>query len=371
MVGALSTAICYEAENSYILLMNLTRRTFLQTTGAAGLLAASPLGVAAGSQSAGLASAATSDGLWAVVSPGRAWSICENAHYAYHEASMIRHSGAVCSTHVRCTPAFASQVQAGNLINFVEIDGWAVTSSEAEKRGLDFLKNAIDQKKAREQLLMHHLGKLRKKVESFDQNRTDAYDYVRFPGKNWKILDAGRRSEIEPSLHEEFEAADLAWFRCSEALASALQGWVGSGSPEPDIDRTTAFHMLPEERSERLLNDKPFRIAFGGADRQNLDKKTKSTGYIVFDSHTRWVWGAGSTKEDALEAARSALPYSGDLDVLKASPTLVAQVSSNGYEIPSFWQRRGRLARHESEFSRDNTPIRIRRRRLRDGFLFT
>lgn len=222
--------------------MIFTRRSFLQTTGAVGLLAASPLSIAAGSQSAGLATAATSDDLWAVVSPSRAWSICENAHYAYHEASMIRHSGAVCSTHMRCTPAFAQQVQVGNLTNFVEID-----------RGPS-----------------HQMKQ-----------------------KNRTILGAGERAEVVASLDEGNVEDSLAWFRCSKVLSATPQDWLGTSAPEPEIVRITSYHMLPSEYYDHLHENIGFRTVFAYADRIEKKLNAKSNGYVAYEPQTRWLWGAG------------------------------------------------------------------------------
>ncbi len=117
----------------------------------------------------GVVEASAAGPLFAVVSPGKAWAVCGSYHEAFHHASMIRHSAAVCTSHVRCTPAFAEQVRSGSLKSFIEIDGWAVTSNEAEARGLEFLRDAMDRARARSQLISHYRRISVQRVDALDR----------------------------------------------------------------------------------------------------------------------------------------------------------------------------------------------------------
>ncbi|MGI9373399.1 MAG: hypothetical protein ACR2OJ_12960 [Hyphomicrobiales bacterium] len=131
------------------------------------MMAAAPGGSFAMGAQSGLM-APLGPGQFAVVSQHATWGIYETLAEAHREAELIRHSGAIMTNAVKCSPGMVRQYQMGNLAGFVELDGWAITQEEAKSKALDMLCGAEDRDAVRAQLLEHHLKDLRKRVAATD-----------------------------------------------------------------------------------------------------------------------------------------------------------------------------------------------------------
>jgi hypothetical protein len=72
--------------------------------------------------------------------------------------------------------------------------------------------------------------------------------------------------------------------------------------------------------------------------------------YVAVAENERWIFGAGKTPDEALDAARNAEDYFDDeFVIIPASQTLAIAVARNGYEIPAFWKLVDGVACHEAE----------------------
>ncbi len=144
--------------------MQVSRRKFLASVGAGAILAAAPSGSIGIGAAQASAAASIGPGQFAVVSKHATWGIYETLAEAHREAELIRHSGAIMTNAVRCSPDMARQYQMGNLSGFVELDGWALTQDEARSKAIDMLRRAKDREGVRSQLLEHQLKDVRKRV---------------------------------------------------------------------------------------------------------------------------------------------------------------------------------------------------------------
>ncbi len=327
--------------------MSFTRRDILKIAGATAAASAVPSGLVASAAPASQTAAAGE--LFAVVSPGQAWGVFSGYHEAYHHAAMIRHSGAVCTSHVRCSPAFAEQLRNNTLKHFVEIDGWAVTSSEAETRGFDYLRRAADRARVRAQIHRHHVAMARSRIETHDAERADCAYYVVDRGMDGQ---PARLVGIADTVHLAEQACPpgAALHRCSLALAARIAASLGGDARPPAISAVTSLHTTTAEHRRRLANDPLFRLAFAD-ESHRAPSPAGRYGFVAYDRQDRWIFGVGDNDENALSSAAWSAPYRPGRDLLtvKASPALLAQILSNGVEGPGFWRTVKGIAHHESE----------------------
>jgi hypothetical protein len=334
--------------------MRISRRDVLKLTGAGAAMALRPGTGLAGAVSAAPIAGATAGGpLYAVVSPGKAWGVFSGYHEAYHHAAMIRHSGAVCTSHVRCTPAVAEQIRQGTLGSFVELDGWAVPANEAEKRGIDFLKRALDRARVRNQLHRHHVETALRRVQARDAARGDVGFYVSVvdaPGATARIAAvAAERADAERSAEASGAGAQV--HAASPDLCLALQWHLDDGGEElPDIIKHTARHMMHDEHQARLNDDPLYRLAL---DAPHPEREAARSGHtlIAYGRADRWLYATGADEDEAIARAAWSLAYRDNphLLTMKASPALVRAVQRKGLEAPGFWHVASGIARHESE----------------------
>ena len=158
--------------------MELSRRTLLKTVAASSAMAVHPGGLAAVTGGAGAASSAASVPLYAVVSLGKAWQVFDNYHEAYRRAGELRITGVMQTAHVQCSPALAEQIRSGGAKSFVQIDGLAVTKGEADTEGLQFLRNAFDRVRARQQLVDHYRQVALERVKAHDRSMPYLWSYA-------------------------------------------------------------------------------------------------------------------------------------------------------------------------------------------------
>ena len=157
--------------------MQITRRKFLSAIGTGATHGGRTARFAFG-EFTGSSPLVSGAGHYAVVSKHATWGIFETMSQAHREAELIRHSGAIPTTAVRCTPDMVKQYQLGKLGNFVEIDGWAITPGEAKTNGFDLLRRAGDRNNARRQLLEHCIAETRVWLEQHEDARKDGFWYV-------------------------------------------------------------------------------------------------------------------------------------------------------------------------------------------------
>lgn len=322
--------------------MNLTRRLLLKTASAAAAIVSAPSSLLTSASKAAVASAGTTGGseLFAVISHGKAWGVYNSAHEAYHNASMIRHSAAINTSHVRCTANVANQIKAGNVTSWMEIDGYAVTRDEARSHGMDYLEQAMDRARARTQLFNCHLEDLQQRISRFDEAREDA---------RWMSIEADRLilSEDEKPEGETVLAVSPEAFKAAQDDESVFTGAFG-------------WTMTHEEKAKRLENDGFYKIATDGDSKRiwnvmKLEPKSRFDipKFIAFEKDTKWIIGAGRTQEDALAMARefSEMVNAENIEVAPCSKRLGLAVQANGYEVPSFWELDEAIARHEMELT--------------------
>jgi hypothetical protein len=341
--------------------MKLTRRSLLKTAAASGILATPAGGLVAQVAGAGQAAGASATPLYAVVSPGKARSVFENYHQAYRRAGEIRIASALQTTHLQCSQALADEVRSGLFRSFVEIDGVAVTSGEAELRGGQFLREAMDRAKVRRQLENHCRQLAVNRVRAHDRSVPGRWFYAADEdGQLLAVFDDRERAEVWREV-----AGSCPLHLCTPELGEALALALRGEGRVPDIVRTSEVHLSQSGHELRMLEDPLYRFAFGGSS-ACLTGADIGAGVIAFDPVSRWIYGAGRGEDDALEAAEWALTYMGftRLRICKASRRLVSAVAARGLELPPFWSEQGGLARHESEMSRPRT-VAIPARRLR------
>lgn len=306
----------------------------------------------AGAVPAAPGAAAGSGPLYAVVSPGKAWGVFPGYHEAYHHAAMIRHSGAVCTSHVRCTPAVAEQIRQGTLGSFLEIDGWAVPANEAEKRGVDFLKRALDRARVRNQLHRHHVEAALQRVQARDAARGDTGFYVSVvdaPGATARVVMVATEADDAGATLEAFgDAARLN--RASPGLCLDLSKHLDDDGELPVIIKHTARHMSVGEHQARLVEDPLYRLALD-APQPGCEAAQSGHTMIAYSRADRWVYASGADEDEAIARAAWSLPYrdAPNLLTMKASPALIRAVQLKGLEAPGFWHVVSGLARHESE----------------------
>ena len=327
--------------------------------GASAALAAGPASSAVTAIPA--ASATTSANLFAVVSPGQAWGVFPSIHEAYGHASTIRHSGALYTSHVRCSQAFADQLQQGALKSFVEIDGWAFTSSETEARGIDLVRRAVDRAGARNQLHRNHVATARQRVEAFDAASSDVQFYTSHTASR------GTPAQIT-AVYDNHDAAQqhviqagpgASAQKCSAALANELQDHLQNCTSLPGIITQTSRHTTAAEHASRLAHDPLYRLASGISKPANAITSTRQTARtIAYDRKDGWIYGCGTDDEDAIANAAWSNPYRDGRDLLTmtASPVLAARVGKKGLECAGFWQPVRGTARHESELPSTSRP---------------
>ena len=343
--------------------MKLTRRSLLKSAAATAVVAGQP-GGALGAVS-GAAETAAAQPLYAVISPGKAWAVYKSYHDAYRRTGEIRMASALQSSYVRCTPAFAEQVRSGALKSFVEIDGWAVTHREAESRGLDFLRDAVDRMKARTQLIAHYRTLAADKVNRRDRLQSAQWSYVETDeGRDRRIVAVSDDRSAIPEMADTSSEVErhLQVQRCSQTLRIALQDWLDGHCDKPEIARQFDVHSTMDEYDQRLIEDPMFRFAVRGhLSRQ--PRQDDTGGFVAYDAASRWVFGAGDSEDSAQEAANWAKGYcdGGQLNIVRASRRLCAVVRSQGLEIPPFWTIKGRTARHESELQKPKATQQTRR----------
>ncbi|MGI9483027.1 MAG: hypothetical protein ACR2OR_11790 [Hyphomicrobiales bacterium] len=307
-------------------------------------MAAAPPGLLTVNAQAAVSMAAGA-GQYAVVSKHATWGIFETMAHAHREAELIRHSGAIPTTAVRCTPEMVKQYQLGKLGNFVEIDGWAVTPKEAKLKGLDMLRRAGDREHARRQFFDHHVATARTWVERFDEAREDGFWYSSAP--HGSALSTYEKTE------DAEEGTQLS--RCSQRLFEAIKHHQSNGGNAPEMSALTSFHMLAEEHEERLSSDIIYRLAFSAVSKRrepaSIFGPTPAL-YVVVMTESHWIFGAGETPENALEMAAPLRRYIDDeLEVVPASQALARAVLKNGYEVPGFWAFSDGAAVHEVELN--------------------
>lgn len=323
--------------------MQITRRKFLSVIGAGALVASAPSGLLA---AAGQVSSSSAAGIghYAVVSRHATWGIYETMAHAHREAELIRHSGAILTNAVQCSPDMVRQYQLGKLGGFVELDGWALTKEEAKSRGLDMVRRATNRSSVRQQLLDHHLKMLRKHLEDFDDDREDAHHYARTPDGSVILGVYDDPSECP---------VDARLFRCSKPLAEAILEHVHLDAPEPAISRQTGFHILQDEHDARIKADVVYQLSVSGvADRGNPAKLIgpSDARFVAVAGESNWIFGAGITPDQAIEMAEPAESYfGGGMKVLHTSQCLGRAVMANGYEISGFWELIDGVAHHEIE----------------------
>lgn len=282
-------------------------------------------------------------GHYAVVSKHATWGIFETMSQAHREAELIRHSGAIPTTAVRCTPDMVKQYQLGKLGNFVEIDGWAITPGEAKTKGFDLLRRAGDRNNARRQLLEHCIAETRVWLEQHEDARKDGF---------WYVHDG--EGEVLAVFDEELPANNGAQLsRCSTRLFDALTGHLNDGMAKPEISIRTGFHMLEEEHGERIAADIIYRLALDG-EVGRFDPACivgpVNARYVAVARESHWVLGAGMTTEEALGMAATVRAYMNEeLVAVRSSQALARAVLINGYEVPGFWTIVEDTAVHESE----------------------
>ena len=306
-----------------------------------GTLASTASLASAGSSAAG---AASHGALYAVVSKHATWGIFDDANHARLEAEAIRNSGAIQANAVRCSPDMANQYQIGKIGNFVEIDGWAVTSKEVENNALDLLRDARDRQSVRGQLREYHIKQAKRWLDQYETSRSDVFWYSTGPQDGEISAVYTNLDEIQGHPHH---------FRCSPRLHQALVDCHKSGNPPPAISARTKFHMLESEHDERLENDFIYRLAINGLPKNDAPAEligpVRAT-HVAYARQHRWILGAGNDERQALQVATIAGQYFDDeIIVAPASQTLARAVLQQGFEIPGFWQKSRGLLRHELE----------------------
>lgn len=345
--------------------MKVSRRNLLKVASASAVLAGQPAGGLL-SAAAGSGEAAAAGELFAVVSPGKAWTVCGSYHEAYHQANLISHSNIVQTAHVRCSPAFAEQVKSGSLKSFVEVDGWAVTGREAEIRGFDFLRNAVDRARARSQLLTHYQGVALDKVNAGDERLSDVMWYSEtrtVDGAAPKILAVAetRQDALADAVQQNEDHSDIVVHRCTARLGGQLRIWLEEGGQLPGILKQADLHISYEEYADRIDDDPMFRLAALGLTSHSSAIEARC-GYIAYDRADNWIYGVGGSRDAAIENAGWAENYSGarELLVVRASDALCRSVMRQGLELPVFWTRSRGVARHESELRKSQVSDRRR-----------
>jgi hypothetical protein len=194
--------------------------------------------------------------------------------------------------------------------------------------------------------LGHHVKLARAKVEEYDNTRDDIEYYVR-------AETGGAYLGIYNTPGEAPDGVNVS--RASISLAHAIKAHLEEGTPTPEFSTETSFHMLQDEHQARLSGDFMYRLSACGLSRRAAPASLvgpSAAEFVAIAKKARWVLGAGTNPEQALEAADvSACYFDDELVVLRASQCLVRTVSKNGYEIPVFWQLIDGVAHHEVELN--------------------
>ena len=146
--------------------------------------------------------------------------------------------------------------------------------------------------------------------------------------------------------------------RCSAGLGRALAAMLDDCAPMPEVICNSDVHVTFAEHEQRLLEDPLYRFALG-KDVLAGNCEVAARGHVAFDPQSRWIYGAGDTPDDALEAAEWASTYLGyqRVDTKPASPRLIQATLEQGLMVPGLWQIDGELAVHESEQPSDPVPV--------------
>lgn len=314
--------------------MKLTRRTFLQATGATASAAATAgAGGVAATVGAREAALTAGNGPYAVVGDKGVLEVCSNYHDAVRQASELRHLHGAQTRHIRCTQSLAQELSANPDFSWIDVDGLAVTPSEAETRGFEFLRRARDPERTRHLLWQHHLNSAREKVERADLAHPDTHWYAT---EDEAIVAVAEKRGL--LLGETASDALTRIHACTPQLAEALRAHL-AGGPKPEINSSVARHMTPQEFETRLAHDVWFRVAVQQPREPRMPvTHSETTISMVAERKHNWLVQVVETNEERPPT-----------ETLSAHAAAVLR--KTGFIMPGFWRELDGVIHHLDSFA--------------------